>query len=313
MLCPAQTSYAIIDAREVVEMSNSGGRRGTFSIVAYDPERQEWGIAVQSKFLAVGSVVPWAKAGVGAVATQSWANTSYGPRGLAMMEEGVSAEEVIAWLTEEDKDRASRQVGVVDARGEAAAFTGEECFDWAGHIVGENYTCQGNILVNEDTVKAMAQTFEETQGALVDRLMAALGAGQEAGGDRRGQQSAAVLVVREGGGYAGFNDRYLDLRVDDHPTPIEELARLRKLHNLYLGDTDPENLVKIEGKLLSEIQEMLRSTGYYKGATTAVYDDKTKKAFRDFVSTENLEERWRDDDLLDRVILDFMRERFGSD
>lgn len=291
-------------------MSNSGGRRGTFSIVAYDPEREDWGVAVQSKFLAVGSVVPWARAGVGAVATQSWANTSYGPRGLGMMEEGVSAEEVIAWLTEEDKDRASRQVGVVDARGEAAAFTGEECFDWAGHIVGENYTCQGNILVSEDTVKAMAQTFEETQGALVDRLIAALGAGQKAGGDRRGQQSAAILVVREGGGYAGFNDRYVDLRVDDHPTPIEELARLRKLHNLYLGKTDPENLVKIEGELLSEIQEILRRTGYCKGATTAVYDEKTKKAFRDFVSTENLEERWRDDDLLDGVVLDFMRERF---
>jgi len=278
--------------------------------VAYDPEREEWGVAVQSKFLAVGSVVPWASAGVGALATQSWANTSYGPRGLAMMEEGVSAEEVIAWLTEEDKDRASRQVGVVDARGEAAAFTGEECFDWAGHIVGENYTCQGNILVSEDTVKAMAQTFEETQGALVDRLITALGAGQKAGGDRRGQQSAAILVVRERGGYAGFNDRYVDLRVDDHPTPIEELARLRKLHNLYLGKTDPENLVKIEGELLSEIQEILRRTGYCKGATTAVYDEKTKKAFRDFVSTENLEERWRDDDLLDGVVLDFMRERF---
>jgi len=291
-------------------MSNSGGRRGTFSIVAYDPEREEWGVAVQSKFLAVGSVVPWASAGVGALATQSWANTSYGPRGLAMMEEGVSAEEVIAWLTEEDKDRASRQVGVVDARGEAAAFTGEECFDWAGHIVGENYTCQGNILVSEDTVKAMAQTFEETQGALVDRLITALGAGQKAGGDRRGQQSAAILVVRERGGYAGFNDRYVDLRVDDHPTPIDEVARLRKLHNLYLGKTDPENVVKIEGELLSEIQEILRRTGYCKGATTAVYDEKTKKAFRDFVSTENLEERWRDDDLLDGVILDFMRERF---
>lgn len=227
-----------------------------------------------------------------------------------MMEEGVSAEEVIAWLTEEDKERASRQVGVVDARGEAAAFTGEECFEWAGHIVGANYACQGNILVSGDTVQAMAQTFENAQGALVDRLIAALEAGQKAGGDRRGQQSAAVLVVREGGGYAGFNDRYLDLRVDDHPAPIEELARLRKLHNLYLGETDPENLVKIEGELLSEIQEILRRTGYFKGATTVVYDEKTKKAFRDFVSTENLEERWRDDDLLDRVILDFMRERF---
>jgi len=284
--------------------------RGTFSIVAYDPEKEEWGIGVQSKFLAVGSAVPWARAGAGAVATQSWANTSYGPRGLAMMEEGVPADEVIAWLTDEDKHRASRQVGVVDAEGNAAAFTGAECFDWAGHIIGEHYTCQGNILVSEGTVKAMAETFEGTTGALADRLLAALRAGQKAGGDRRGKQSAAILVVREEGGYGGFNDRYMDLRVDDHATPIEELAKLLKLHNLYLGETDPNNLVKIEGAVAKEIQEILVRTGYYQGSATAAYDETTKKALRDFVSTENLEERWRDDDLLDGVILDFMRERF---
>lgn len=267
-------------------------------------------MAVQSKFLAVGSAVPWARAGAGAVATQSWANTSYGPRGLAMMEEGLPADEVIARLTSDDEDRALRQVGVVDATGRAAAFTGEECFDWAGHIVGGNYTCQGNILVSEDTVQAMAQAFEGTEEALVHRLLAALRAGQRAGGDRRGRQSAAILVVREKGGYGGFNDRYVDLRVDDHPTPIEELARLLKLHNLYLGETEPDNLVKIEGQLASELQEMLRSTGYYEGPATGVYDGRTKKAFRDLVSTENLEERWRDDDMLDGVILDFLRERF---
>jgi uncharacterized Ntn-hydrolase superfamily protein len=265
---------------------------------------------VQSKFLAVGSAVPWARAGAGAVATQSWANTSYGPRGLAMMEEGLPADEVVARLTADDEDRAVRQVGVVDAQGQAAAFTGEECFDWAGHIVGENYTCQGNILVSEDTVQAMAQAFEGTEGALVHRLLAALRAGQRAGGDRRGRQSAAILVVKEKGGYGGFNDRYVDLRVDDSPTPIEELARLLKLHDLYLGETDPENLVKIEGELASEIQEILKRTGYYEGPATGVYDDKTKKAFRDLVSTENLEERWRDDDMLDGVILGFLRERF---
>ena len=284
--------------------------RGTFSIVAYDAEKEEWGIGVQSKFLAVGSAVPWARAGAGAVATQSWANTSYGPRGLAMMEEGVPADEVIAWLTDEDEHRALRQVGVVDAEGNAAAFTGAECFDWAGHIIGEHYTCQGNILVSEGTVKAMAETFEGTQGALADRLLAALRAGQKAGGDRRGKQSAAILVVREKGGYGGFNDRYMDLRVDDHATPIEELAKLLKLHNLYLGETDPDNLVKIEGAVAKEIQEILVRTGYYQGSATAAYDATTKKALRDFVSTENLEERWRDDDLLDGVILEFMRERF---
>jgi uncharacterized Ntn-hydrolase superfamily protein len=227
-----------------------------------------------------------------------------------MMEKGISADEVIARLTEEDKDRALRQVGVVDSRGNAAAFTGEECYHWAGHLVGEHYTCQGNILVSEDTVKAMAQTFEEAQGALPDGLLAALLAGQKAGGDRRGQQSASILVVREGGGYGGFNDRYVDLRVDDHAAPIEELAHLLKLHNLYMGETDPNNLVKIEGKVAREIQEILTRTGYYHGPATATYDAVTKQALGELVSTENLEERWRDDDLLDGVILDFVRERF---
>ena len=291
-------------------MSHRSGNRGTFSIVAHDPAKGEWGIAVQSKFLAVGSAVPWAQARVGAVATQSWANTSYGPRGLAMMEKGMSAQEVVTRLTEDDKDRALRQVGVVDARGNAAAFTGEECYDWAGHLVGEHYACQGNILVSEDTVRAMAQTFEATEGALPDRLLAALLAGQKAGGDRRGQQSASILVVREGGGYGGFNDRYVDLRVDDHAAPIEELAHLLKLHNLYMGETDPNNLVKIEGKVAREIQEILTRTGYYHGPATATYDAATKQALGELVSTENLEERWRDDDLLDGVILDFVRERF---
>jgi uncharacterized Ntn-hydrolase superfamily protein len=291
-------------------MSDHSRCRGTFSIVAYDPEKEEWGIAVQSKFLAVGSAVPWARAGVGAVATQSWANTSYGPRGLAMMEEGVTAEEVIAWLTEEDKDRALRQVGVVDAKGGTAAFTGDECYDWAGHIVGQHYACQGNILVSEDTVKAMAQAFENTEGALVDRLLAALQAGQKAGGDRRGQQSAALLVVREAGGYGGFNDRYVDLRVDDHPAPIDELGNLLKLHRLYLGETDPDKLVKIEAGVVKELQEILARAGYYQAGINDVYDEATKKALKDFVSTENLEERWRDDDLLDGVILEYMRERF---
>jgi uncharacterized Ntn-hydrolase superfamily protein len=227
-----------------------------------------------------------------------------------MMAKGMFAQEVVTQLTEEDKDRALRQVGVVDSTGNAAAFTGEECYEWAGHLVGQHYACQGNILVSEDTVKAMAQTFEETQGALPDRLMAALLAGQKAGGDRRGQQSAALLVVREGGGYGGFNDRYVDLRVDDHAAPIEELAHLLKLHSLYMGETDPNNLVKIEAEVAGEIQEILTRTGYYRGPATASYDAATKQGLRDLVSTENLEERWRDDDLLDRVILEFMRERF---
>jgi uncharacterized Ntn-hydrolase superfamily protein len=291
-------------------MRSSNKCGGTFSIVAYDPQNGDLGVAVQSKFLSAGSLVPWAKAGVGAVATQSWANTSYGPRGLRMMEQGMLAQEVVTKLTEEDNDRALRQVGVVDAKGNAAAFTGEECYAWAGHVIGKNYACQGNILVSEETVKAMAHAFEKTSGALVDRLVAALAAGQEAGGDRRGQQSASLLVVREGGGYGGHNDRYVDLRVDDHPTPIDELARLLKLHRLYFFETDPENLVKIEGPVAEEIQEILQRTGYYQDPISGIYDEHTKKALRDFVNTENLEERWRDDEWLDGVILEFMRERF---
>jgi len=291
-------------------MKGTGKRLGTFSIVAHDPENGEWGVAVESKFLAAGSVVPWARAGAGAVATQSRANTSYGPRGLAMLEEGMSAEHVVAKLTEEDGDRASRQVGVVDAKGNASAFTGEECYQWAGHIVGGNYACQGNILVSEDTVKAMASAFEETSGALADRLLAALLAGQAAGGDRRGQQSAALLVVKERGGYGGYNDRHVDLRVDDHPTPIEELISLLKLHKLYFFETDPNNLVKIEGSVAKEIQEVLQRNGYYQRPPTGIYDEDTKKALRDFVNPENLEERWRDDELLDGVILEFLRARF---
>jgi uncharacterized Ntn-hydrolase superfamily protein len=291
-------------------MTHSNGSRGTFSIVAYDPQKREWGIGVQSKFLAVGSTVPWARAGAGAVATQSWANTSYGPRGLAMMDEGMSAAEAIARLTEEDEDRAWRQVGVVDSRGNAAAFTGQDCYDWAGHLVGDHYTCQGNILVGQDTVKAMAETFEECQGALPDRLLAALLAGQKAGGDRRGQQSAALLVVREGGGLDGLNDRYVDLRVDDHVAPIEKLAHLLELHRLYWGETDPKTLVKIEGRVASELQRILTRTGYYRGPATATYDAATKQALLDLVNTENLVKRWRDDDLLDAVILGFVREHF---
>ena len=198
----------------------------TFSIVAYDPETGELGVAVQSKFFAVGSVVPFADADVGAIATQAQGNTSFGPRGLAMVKLGVSPEAVLDALLSSDEDREHRQVGVVAAAGGAAAFTGSECMDWAGHRVGENYAVQGNILVSEETVEAMASAFEETDGMLAERLMRAIEAGQAAGGDSRGMQSAAILVVREGGGYGGFNDRYCDLRVDDHEEPIAELRRL---------------------------------------------------------------------------------------
>lgn len=281
----------------------------TFSIVAYDPENGDLGVAVQSKFLAVGAVVPWAKAGVGAVATQAWANTTYGPEGLRLMAEGLSAQEALERLIEADEDRARRQVGMVDAHGNAAAYTGEGCFEWAGHIVGEGFACQGNILVSEETVQAMARTFEESEGELADRLVAALEAGQEAGGDSRGRQSAALLVVRQKGGYGGLNDRRIDLRVDDHPTPIQELKRLLELHKLYFLKSKPEDLIPLEEEVTREIQEILSELGYYGGEINGVYDEATRQALFNFSGIENLEERWQEGAYIDPMVLAFMRRK----
>jgi uncharacterized Ntn-hydrolase superfamily protein len=201
----------------------------TFSIAAYDPDKQEWGVAVASKYLAVGAVVPWAKAGVGAVATQAAVNISFGPKGLELLGQGKSAAEVVKLLTEEDKGRDYRQLGVVDAKGEAATFSGEKCNAWAGGKSGKFYTCQGNILAGEKVIDAMAEAFEKTKGPLAWKLMAALDAGDQAGGDKRGKQSAALLVVRDKAGPNGISDRYLDFRVDDHKDPVPELARILAL------------------------------------------------------------------------------------
>ena len=201
----------------------------TFSIVAYDPDRQEWGVAVASKFLAVGAVVPWAKAGVGAIATQSHANTTYGPKGLELLSQGKSAEEVIKLLTDEDAGKDIRQVGIIDAKGNPATFTGSKCTDWAGGKTGKHYACQGNILAGEAVVNDMAKAFEEGKGPLAWRLLAALEAAEKAGGDKRGKQSAAILVVRDKAGYGGFNDSVIDFRVDDHANPVQELARILAL------------------------------------------------------------------------------------
>jgi uncharacterized Ntn-hydrolase superfamily protein len=208
----------------------------TFSVVAYDPATDSWGVAVQSRFLAVGCVVPWAEAGVGAVATQALANPRYGPLGLAMLKRGLSAAESVAGLVAGDPGRDTRQVGVIDRHGRAAAFTGTECFPWAGHVVGDHFCCQGNILAGEAVVAQMAEAMtRHSQQPFVDRLLAALQAGQVAGGDSRGQQAAALLVVRAGRGFGGYNDRAVDLRVDDHPSPITELARLVGLHREMYG------------------------------------------------------------------------------
>ena len=284
----------------------------TFSIVAYDPNKKEWGVAVQSKFLACAAVVSWARARAGAVATQSFANIAYGIEGLNLMERGVSAVDAIEGLTAGDENRAQRQVGMVDRNGRAAAFTGEGCYDWAGHIVGEGFACQGNILV-PGTVEAMAAAFEDARrgpGELADWLVGALAAGQAAGGDSRGRQAAGVMVVRHNGGYGGNNDRYLDLRVDDHPEPIEKLAELVTMHHLLFGEVDPDNLVPL-ASVAGDLQKVLRRTGHLKRETGGGFDDETRDALRALVGSENLEERWNGTDaMIDSVVVDYLLQRY---
>lgn len=282
----------------------------TFSIVACDPSNGDLGIAVESKFLSVGAVVPWAQAGVGAIATQAWANTRYGPLGLAMLKEGLTPDQVGAALVVGDENAAQRQFGIVDAQGRAYTYTGSGCYAWAGGHTGATFAVQGNILTGAQVVDALGETFESAHGDLAERLVTALAAGQAAGGDRRGQESAALLVVRARGGYGAFNDRYIDLRVDDHPKPIEELKRLLELHQLYLGKTDPEDLLAIDDNLARELQQMMARRGY-SATVTGMWDEQSKKAFREFAGVENLEERLQEGPFIDRVVLKFLRERFG--
>jgi uncharacterized Ntn-hydrolase superfamily protein len=284
----------------------------TFSIVARNPQNGDLGIAVQSKFLAVGAAVPWARADVGAIATQAWANLSYGPEGLERLAAGATASEVVAALTAADEGRALRQVGIVDAQGQAASYTGADCTEWAGHVVGEGFACQGNILVSEATVQAMAKTFQVTTGELAERLVAALAAGQAAGGDRRGRQSAALFVVRAGGSYGGYNDRYIDLRVDDHSHPIEELAKLLRLHRIYFEKPRPEDFLPLEGKRLAEVQRLLSDLGYYHDPVDVTYNEAIGQALFDYAGVENLEERLRDGAWIDGTVLKFLRRQGGG-
>ncbi len=277
----------------------------TFSIVAFDPETDSLGVAVESKFLAVGAIVPWARAGVGAVATQALANYNYGSRGLELLREGRTAAQTVEALVSADEEREHRQLGVVDAGGRAATFTGGECFEWAGGVTGEHYAAQGNILVGPETVEAMAQTFEGNTGDLAGRLLAALDAGQAAGGDSRGKQSAGLLVVREGGGYGGDNDRLIDLRVDDHPDPIRELIRLRGLHALYFGETRPVDVVAVEGEVRRDVASALSRLGY---AREGADDEALLDALSAFIRTENFEEREQERGYVDRAVLEFMGE-----
>ena len=275
----------------------------TFSIAAADLAAQpspEWGVAVASKFLAVGAVVPWARAGVGAIATQAFANIAYGPDGLDLLAAGRDANAVLEHLTSEDGMRAQRQAGVVDAEGRAATFTGDECFDWAGGLTGDGYCCQGNILTGPDVVEAMSAAYEGAQGDLADRMLAALRAGDAAGGDRRGRQSAALLVVREGGGYGGGTDKTVELRVDDHEAPVAELARLLGLHRLYFPRPEELDFVPVDDGLRSELAAKLEALGYAGSFEDALFA---------YVGTENLEERYRDATAIDRGVLDHIRAR----
>lgn len=288
--------------------ANRPVRLSTFSIVARDARNGDLGIAVQSKFLAVGSLVPWAKAGIGAVATQAALNAAYGAEGLRLLANGWSAPEALNHMVSMDGDADQRQVLIVDAAGRAAAFTGAKCYEWAGHIVGEGYACAGNILVSRDTVEAMARTFETTEGPLAHRLVAALAAGQEAGGDRRGQQSAAVLVVRTAGGYAARTDRYVDLRVDDHLQPIAELQRLLALHHLY-SQSAPEDLIELSESICRELQAILCNAGQQHIQVTGQFDDATRQALLDLYNMENLEDRWHER-LIDKVALEYLRKKF---
>lgn len=239
----------------------------TFSIVGYDPETGDLGIAVESKFFGVGAVVPWARAGVGAVATQSYANTTYGPRGLELLAAGAGAQEAVDTLVGDDDGRAQRQLGIVDAAGRAASYTGDACLAWAGGVTGEHYAAQGNILAGPAVVDAMAAAFETTRGDLATRLMTALAAGQAAGGDARGRQSAALLVVRDGGGYGGHDDRYIDLRVDDHPTPIVELRRLLDMRHGQIAQQGAGRALR-EGRTRDALEEAARAVRLYPADST---------------------------------------------
>jgi uncharacterized Ntn-hydrolase superfamily protein len=274
-------------------------RVATYSIAACDPEAGQWGVATQSKFLAVGSVVPWAEPHVGAIATQAYANPRYGSEGLQLLREGLSAQEVVDRLTAADEGRDHRQLGVVDADGGSATFTGAECLEWAGGTTGKCYAAQGNILVSGETVDALASTFESSTGPLAERLLDCLDAAQAAGGDRRGQQSAAILVVEKDGGYGKLSDVLVDLRVEDHERPLEELRRLYGLHQAIFGETPRDQWLRVDDELAAELRERLAEAGY---------NGDLEDAFNRWAGSWNLEERVDGIEEIDPVVLEDLRE-----
>jgi uncharacterized Ntn-hydrolase superfamily protein len=288
-------------------------RPSTFSIVACDLVEKNWGVAVASKFPAVGAVVPWAQAGVGAVATQSFANTSFGPRGLDFLASGLSAEETLDRLLDNDPEREHRQVGIVDSHGGSATFTGKVCFTWAGGVSGPGYAIQGNILANNQVVPVMQKAFIENKGELPERLYSALLAGDRIGGDRRGKQSAAIYVVKPQGGYGGYNDRWIDYRVDDHSDPVLHLGVLLELHHLYFGKSPESDRLALTGHVLLQLQEIISRAGYYNGSINGYMDEATRNALNAFIGNENFEERcdtqagW-----VDGPVFEYILKKFGK-
>jgi uncharacterized Ntn-hydrolase superfamily protein len=273
----------------------------TYSIVACDLEARQWGVSVQSKFLSVGSVVPWAEPEVGAIATQAYANPRYGPNGLQLLREGLSAPEVVERLTKEDEGRDHRQLGIVDSKGISATYTGQECMDWAGGRTGANYAAQGNILVNPETVDALAETFESSSGRpLAERLIDCLAAAQAAGGDSRGQQSSALLVVQRDGGYAGLSDVVVELRVEDHERPIDELRRIYTLHDEIFGVTPRRMWLPVDDALAAELRDRLAKLGY---------EDDLEDSLTRWTGKENLEDRVDGIAEIDPVVLEALRSR----
>ena len=307
----------------------------TYSVVGWDSATGDLGVVVQSKFPNVGGIVPWARAGVGAVATQSLSNTAYGERGLELLAEGASAEEALRAVMRTDTMLQDRQVGIVDARGNAASFSGENTFDWSGGrvgapggkgslaggkgqvLVGRGFSAQGNILVSEQTVQGLAETFERTKGSLADRLVAALKAGQAGGGDRRGMQSASLLVVRKHGGYLGANDRFIDIRVYDAPDPIAELERLLALHKLHFFPTEPDNLIPITPAIVAQLEPILLSEPRGQPRKWLARKQGTAnppflEALRNFMYWENYDVRVRMDGKIDRVVLQDILDKRSS-
>ncbi len=286
----------------------------TFSVVAFDANTGELGVAVQSKFICVGAIVPWAKVEIGAIATQAMANVSYGPNGLKLLAQGLGAKDVLQKLISEDEEKEHRQLAVIDTKGGVAAHTGKECFEWAGHIVGDSYSVQGNILISEDTVETMSKAYETAKGDISNKLLASLSAGgQEGMGDRRGKQSASLLVVREGGSYGGYTDRLVDIRVDEHTEPIKELRRIFDLYDMiFLTREAPENLLQIDGDVETNIRSILMDLGYLEDSSSSGWGKNEQNALEAWFGINNFENKWNSETKIWKSVYDFMITEKGT-